>query len=184
MQWHLFKLNVLIRTRDSATEVVDELMQYKWIDGLTRAVFVEFLLYNPNVNLYAISMLNFEFPETGGNWKHFCEYLKTNEQINNSLGNTFPCNFTGCFVYYKFHIMRLDRYVGAYTYVIIAAEIGVALFLLYFMIREFRKWLKQRKQYFKVKFARTPPELYLSAFILHRPDTRSFRRRINKPSQE
>ena len=80
--------------------------------------------------------------------------------------------------------MRLDRYVGAYTYVIIAAEIGVALFLLYFMIREFRKWLKQRKQYFKVKFARTPPELYLSAFILPRPDTRSFRRCINKPSQE
>ena len=67
MPSHLLKLNVLIRTRDSATAVVDELMQYKWIDGLTRAVFVEFLLYNPNVNLYAISMLNFEFPETGGN---------------------------------------------------------------------------------------------------------------------
>ena len=66
MPSHLFKLNVLIRTRDSATAVVDELMQYKWIDGLTRAVFVEFLLYSPNVNLYAISMLNFEFPETGG----------------------------------------------------------------------------------------------------------------------
>ena len=67
MPSHLLKLNVLIRTRDSATAVVDELMQYKWIDGLTRAVFVEFLLYNPNVNLYAISMLNFEFLETGGN---------------------------------------------------------------------------------------------------------------------
>ena len=62
----LFKFNVLFRTLDSATGVVDELMHYKWIDGLTRAVFVEFLLYNPNVNLYAISMLNFEFSETGG----------------------------------------------------------------------------------------------------------------------
>ncbi len=48
--------------------------------------------------------------------------------------------------------MRLDRYVGVYTYVVLAAEIGVSLFLLYFIVRELRKWLKTRTRYFKVRF--------------------------------
>ena len=58
--------------------------------------------------------------------------------------------FAGCFVYYKFHIMRLDRYVGVYTYVVLGAEIGVTLFLVYFIVRELRKWYKTRTMYFKV----------------------------------
>ena len=54
------------RTLDSARAVVNELQDHKWIDEYTRAVFVEFLLYNPTVNLFAVSMLNFEFTPIGG----------------------------------------------------------------------------------------------------------------------
>ncbi len=62
----LWTIPLYFRTAGSATTVLDELEQYRWIDEHTRAVFVEFLLYNPSVNLFAISMLNFEFPDTGG----------------------------------------------------------------------------------------------------------------------
>ena len=70
-------------------------------------------------------------------------------------------------MYYKFHVMRLDRYVGVYTYVILGAEIGVTLFLLYFMVREFRKWLKQKNMYFKVRFRReNDSKITLSTYII------------------
>ncbi len=46
--------------------------------------------------------------------------------------------------------MRLDRYVGAFMFVILAAEILVLIFIIYFIGREIRKIYKQRKAYFKV----------------------------------
>ena len=41
------------------------LQQHKWIDKYTRAVFVEFTLYNPNVNLFSITTLLFEVSSSG-----------------------------------------------------------------------------------------------------------------------
>ncbi len=38
----------------------------QWIDKFTRAVFIEFLLYNPNTNIYCVMMSVFEFTEDGG----------------------------------------------------------------------------------------------------------------------
>lgn len=50
--------------------IVDELVEHFWIDRLTRAVFVEFTLYNANVNLLCYSIFLAEFLETGHgtNW--------------------------------------------------------------------------------------------------------------------
>ena len=38
----------------------------KWIGRQTRAVFVEFSIYNSHINRYAIVRLTFEFRYTGG----------------------------------------------------------------------------------------------------------------------
>ena len=38
-----------------------------WIDEFTRVVFIEFLIYNPNTNIYGVMMSLFEFTEDGGN---------------------------------------------------------------------------------------------------------------------
>ena len=39
---------------------------FSWIDYYTRAVFLEFTVYNPNVNLFSYVNYLMEFPATGG----------------------------------------------------------------------------------------------------------------------
>ncbi|KAE8579014.1 hypothetical protein XENTR_v10023872 [Xenopus tropicalis] len=46
-------------------ELLEELQQSYWIDNLTRALFVEFSLYSPGVELYASVTLLLEFPLAG-----------------------------------------------------------------------------------------------------------------------
>ena len=61
-----------------------------------------------------------------------------------------PYHYTGEWLYYRFHVMRLDRYVGAFMYVILCMEVLVLMFITYFIGREIRKIYKERKAYFKV----------------------------------
>ncbi|VDI63637.1 Hypothetical predicted protein [Mytilus galloprovincialis] len=60
----------LHNTKATTLAIVDELVEHFWIDRLTRAVFVEFTLYNANVNLLCYSIFLAEFLETGHgtNW--------------------------------------------------------------------------------------------------------------------
>ena len=53
-------------TYEQADAVVQELMLHRWVDEYTRVVFIEFLTYNPNINLFGIGMSAVEFTETGG----------------------------------------------------------------------------------------------------------------------
>ncbi len=46
--------------------IVKELQTYNWVDRYTRAVFIEFPVYNANVNLFTFILLLAEFPVTGG----------------------------------------------------------------------------------------------------------------------
>lgn len=47
-------------------QMIDELERTLWIDRRTRAVFVEFTLYNPNVNLFFNGIYLLEFPDSAG----------------------------------------------------------------------------------------------------------------------
>ena len=49
-----------------ANSLVKELIANEWVDIYTSAVFIEFTVYNPNINLFAFVNLLMEFPETGG----------------------------------------------------------------------------------------------------------------------
>lgn len=53
-------------SREEATEIVEQLVLDSWFDAPTRAVFVTFNTYNPNVNVFAFSQLLVEFPASGG----------------------------------------------------------------------------------------------------------------------
>ncbi|XP_061194795.1 uncharacterized protein LOC133202955 [Saccostrea echinata] len=55
----------LKETITEATNIVNDLLNKTWIDRRTRAVFLEFVLYNPNVNLFAYVMFLTEFTELG-----------------------------------------------------------------------------------------------------------------------
>lgn len=55
-----------VKNRANAYLLLKELVEHDWIDRKTRAVFLEFTMYNPNVNLFVYAMLLTEFPEVGG----------------------------------------------------------------------------------------------------------------------
>lgn len=72
--------------------------------------------------------------------------------------------FAGEWLLYKFHVMRLDRYVGAFMFVILGCEILVLCFIIYFIVRESRKIYKERKEYFRV--SEIPVDLYLPNWLI------------------
>ena len=52
-------------TRGQALSLLDDLLETEWIDFNTRAIFVEFTVYNPNINIFAYVSFLFESPATG-----------------------------------------------------------------------------------------------------------------------
>ena len=56
-----------LNSRKNETKaLLHELKESLWIDRATRVVFVDFSVYNANLNLFCIIKLIFEFPATGG----------------------------------------------------------------------------------------------------------------------
>lgn len=103
----------------TALTVIADLHSHNWVDMQTRAVFVEFTVYNANTNLFGIAFLFLEFLPTGG---------------------AFP--------YAHFAVSRLYSYVGPFSHFILACQVLLILFMLYFMYREGKAIYKQRKAYF------------------------------------
>ncbi|XP_031221166.1 polycystic kidney disease 2-like 2 protein isoform X2 [Mastomys coucha] len=91
-----------------------------WISRGTRAVFIDFSLYNANVNLFCIIRLLAEFPATGG--------LLTS---------------------WQFYSVKLLRYVSYYDYFIASCEIIFCIFLFVFIIQELRKVNEFKSAYFR-----------------------------------
>lgn len=104
----------------TALTVIADLHSHNWVDPQTRSVFVEFTVYNANINLFGIAFMFVEFLPTGGG---------------------FP--------YAHFAVARLYSYVGPFANFILACQIFLILFMLYFMYREGKKMYKQRKAYFR-----------------------------------
>ena len=51
-----------------ARAVIGELIEHRWLDDYNRVVFIEFLMYNPNINLFGICLSIVEWAETGGKY--------------------------------------------------------------------------------------------------------------------
>lgn len=52
--------------KSAAISTIKALKKDLWIDRGTRAIFIDFTTYNPNINLYVVTKLIAEFPATGG----------------------------------------------------------------------------------------------------------------------
>ena len=48
-----------------AVKAVSAMKENMWIDEGTRAVMIDFTVYNANINLFCVVTLLFEFPPTG-----------------------------------------------------------------------------------------------------------------------
>lgn len=103
----------------TALTVVADVNSHKWVGAQTRAVFVEFTVYNANTNLFGVAFLFMEFLPNGG---------------------AFPSA--------SFSIARLYSYVGPFAKLILAMEVIMLFFMFYFMYREIKLMFKQKKEYF------------------------------------
>jgi polycystin 1L2 len=96
----------LENTRSKARNVLATLKDNLWIDRQTRAVFVEFTLYNANANLFQSVTFLIEFPATGG---------------------AVPS--------YQFLSVRLIRYISSLDSLKMACEIMFIFFILLYTYR-------------------------------------------------
>ncbi|NXP94231.1 PK1L2 protein, partial [Passerina amoena] len=107
----------------NASRILQYLFNNVWLDTFTRAVFVEFTVYNANVNLFCIISLMFE---------------------SNALGAFFTSA--------ELQSVRLYPYTDSLHVFVVAAEIIYFLFLVYYMAVQGKLLKSLRWRYFHSKW--------------------------------
>ncbi|KAM8855773.1 polycystin-1-like protein 2 [Spinachia spinachia] len=107
----------------NATSTLDYLYRNTWLDVYTRAIFVEFAVYNANVNLFCMVTLLLETSALGS------------FQFHSEL-----------------HSIRLYRSNGSLQILVIAAEVIYLLFIIYYMFLQGKSMKQQRWAYFRCKW--------------------------------
>ncbi|NXW14670.1 PK1L2 protein, partial [Circaetus pectoralis] len=107
----------------NASRILQYLFNNVWLDTFTRAVFVEFTVYNANVNLFCIISLMFE---------------------TNALGAFFTSA--------ELQSVRLYPYTNSLHIFVVAAEVIYFLFILYYMIVQGKLMKTLRWRYFHSKW--------------------------------
>uniref|UniRef100_A0A2L2YFJ8 Polycystic kidney disease protein 1-like 2 n=1 Tax=Parasteatoda tepidariorum TaxID=114398 RepID=A0A2L2YFJ8_PARTP len=107
-------------TPEKLKEEIFRLEKSDWIDPQTRAVFAEFSAYNAQVNLFGVMTIVAEFLPGGG---------------------VVP--------FYRLEVIRLMRYHQGFGGFVMACELGYVIYTLYFLIREWKKFRLEGRDYFK-----------------------------------
>lgn len=110
----------LSRSRDETAVLIASLRKNLWLDRGTRATFIDFSVYNANINLFCIIRLLVEFPPTGG--------LLTS---------------------WQFQPVKLIRYISTFDFFLAACEIVFCLFILYYVVEEILEIHIHRLYYFR-----------------------------------
>ncbi|XP_059903506.1 polycystin-2 isoform X1 [Gadus macrocephalus] len=110
----------LSRTREESALQLALLKDNLWLDRGTRAVFLDFSVYNGNINLFCIARLLVEFPATGG--------VVTS---------------------WQFQTVRLIRYTSSWDYFVGVCEVAFCIFILYYVVEEVLEIHIHRLHYFK-----------------------------------
>ena len=101
--------------------MLDELRSQNWLDQLTRAVIIDFSLYNANVNLFVSVTLSFEMTSMGS--------IIQDHQIK---------------------VFRLYDHIGGYGIIVYLFELlRFVIFTVYSMIHELSMIYKERRGYFE-----------------------------------
>uniref|UniRef100_A0A8C3BVY4 Polycystic kidney disease protein 1-like 2 n=1 Tax=Cairina moschata TaxID=8855 RepID=A0A8C3BVY4_CAIMO len=108
---------------NNASRILQYLFNNVWLDTFTRAVFVEFTVYNANVNLFCIISLMFE---------------------TNALGAFFTSA--------ELQSVRLYPYTNSLHIFVVAAEVIYFLFIVYYMIVQGKLMKTLKWRYFHSKW--------------------------------
>lgn len=102
------------------SRILDNLKQKKWLDHHTRALIIEFAVFNPATNYFDAVNIFLEQPATGG-------------VVHYYLVTTF----------------KLFRYTSSIAFFELVAEICFLLFTILFLFREIKIFRKEKWSYFK-----------------------------------
>ncbi|GAB1302455.1 Polycystic kidney disease 2-like 1 protein [Apodemus speciosus] len=97
----------LPRSRQASAQALQGLQEGLWLDRGTRVVFIDFSVYNANINLFCILRLVVEFPATGG---------------------TIPS--------WQIRTVKLIRYVNNWDFFIVGCEVVFCVFIFYYVVEE------------------------------------------------
>ncbi|XP_053166178.1 polycystic kidney disease 2-like 1 protein [Hemicordylus capensis] len=106
-------------TREESADALQVLKENLWLDRGTRAIFIDFSVYNANINLFCVLRLVVEFPATGG---------------------AIPS--------WQIRTVKLLRYVSTWDFFIVACEIVFCVFIFYYVVEEILELRIHRLQYF------------------------------------
>uniref|UniRef100_A0A915IHF6 Polycystic kidney disease 2-like 1 protein n=1 Tax=Romanomermis culicivorax TaxID=13658 RepID=A0A915IHF6_ROMCU len=109
----------LAMTKGESLSITNNLIQNLWIGRGTRAVFLDFTVYNANINLFSVIKLLLEIPPTGG---------------------VIPT--------WSFRTVKLIRYVNFMDYIVLVCEGIFCAFIVYYIIEECIEIFKHRCSYF------------------------------------
>ncbi|XP_053127311.1 polycystic kidney disease protein 1-like 2 [Hemicordylus capensis] len=107
----------------NASRILQYLLNNTWLDTFTRAVFVEFTVYNANVNLFCIVSLMFE---------------------TNALG--------AFFTWAELQSIRLYPYTDGLHIFVVTAEVIYFLFVIYYMVGQGKLMRALKWNYFRSKW--------------------------------
>uniref|UniRef100_A0A670Z240 Polycystin-2 n=2 Tax=Pseudonaja textilis TaxID=8673 RepID=A0A670Z240_PSETE len=110
----------LSKSKEDASALIAGLKKNLWLDRGTRAVFIDFSVYNANINLFCIVRLLVEFPPTGG--------LLTS---------------------WQFQPVKLIHYISTFDFFLAACEIVFCLFVIYYVVEEILEIHIHRLFYFR-----------------------------------
>ncbi|CAG9823551.1 unnamed protein product [Phaedon cochleariae] len=109
----------LVANKNETSAILMGLKDNLWVTKSTRAIFVDFTVYNANLNLFAICKLVFEFPTTGG-------VIPTAD----------------------FRSVKLLRFHTKFDWFILVCELSCYLFVIFYIAHEFRELLYFKLRYF------------------------------------
>ncbi|XP_017279853.1 polycystic kidney disease 2-like 1 protein [Kryptolebias marmoratus] len=110
----------LNRTKEDSANILTDLMDNLWLDRGTRVVFIDFSVYNANINMFCVIRLVVEFPATGG---------------------AIPS--------YQIRTVKLIRYITTWDYFILGCELVFCVFILYYVVEEILELQIHKFSYFK-----------------------------------
>ncbi|CAL8097581.1 unnamed protein product [Calicophoron daubneyi] len=108
------------RERNVTQAILQELFHGRWLDEATRAMFLDFTIYNANINMFVIVKLIFEVPYTGG---------------------VLPSQ--------DFQAARLLRYTRTQDYFVMICEVLFGVLVLYYIVEELLEICANKWSYFK-----------------------------------
>ncbi|XP_039217129.1 polycystin-2 isoform X2 [Crotalus tigris] len=110
----------LSKSKEDTSALIAVLKNNLWLDRGTRAVFIDFSVYNANINLFFIVRLLVEFPPTGG--------LLTS---------------------WQFQPVKLIHYISTFDFFLAACELVFCLFIIYYVVEEILEIHIHRLFYFR-----------------------------------